>query len=278
MESILSNSDYTFVASTKKITLVAPFNTLDEERILRITNLTTKAIIYDSERRTHPISMAAGVITHTYDATGMANGDVLQIIVDVLTDKSADTVQDWTAVAQNAIVKSTECDLQGVHKSILHLQAGLDTTTAHTGTRFAVQISGSATGDENWQDHAEFVALIGTAATDAIEDAPLAAGSTAIAFTGHALTVLAKWLMIKDATLINSELVMESAQTANEVVILDGTTNAHVATTPIWNVAITQNITLPKEAVRARVLVDNTDDDNGSTLVYKLDITKTVAI
>lgn len=83
MESILSTSNYTFVAATKKITLVAPFDALDEERILKITNLTTKSIIYDSERRTHPISMATGVITHTYDSTGMANADDLQIIVDL---------------------------------------------------------------------------------------------------------------------------------------------------------------------------------------------------
>jgi hypothetical protein len=88
MQAILSTTDYTFVASTKKVTLVAPFNTLDEERILKITNLTTRAIMYDSERRTHMISMAAGVITCTYDSTGMANGDDLQIIADLGVDAS----------------------------------------------------------------------------------------------------------------------------------------------------------------------------------------------
>ncbi len=82
MQSTLSNSDYSFVASTKKITLASPFDVLDEEQILKITNLTTSAIIYDSTRRTHAISVAAGVITHTYDSTGMANADLLQIIVD----------------------------------------------------------------------------------------------------------------------------------------------------------------------------------------------------
>ena len=82
MQLILANSDYTFDASEQEITLVAPSNILDVERILRITNITTKAVIYDSERRTYPISIAAGVITHTYDLAGMADADELQIVVD----------------------------------------------------------------------------------------------------------------------------------------------------------------------------------------------------
>ena len=189
-----------------------------------------------------------------------------------LIGKTAEQIQDWTAVAQNTIAKSDEFAVFNYHHALLHLQAALDTTTAHTGTRFIVQISGAVSGDEDWQDWAEFVALIGTAATDAIEDDPLAAGSTAIAFTGHALTVEGILLMIEDGTLANSELVMESAQTANEVVVLDGTTNAHAAGTVIFNVAMVQNITLPKSAVRARLVVDNTYDDNGSTLNYKVGV------
>jgi hypothetical protein len=188
--------------------------------------------------------------------------------------KTEEEIQDWTAVAQNTIAKSAECDLRGFKSAILHIQAALDTTTAHTGTRFLTQISTSDEGDEDWQDYNEFVALIGTAATDAIEDAPLAAGSTDIALTGHALTVLGKWLLIEDGTLINSELVMESEQTANEIVILDGTTNAHVATTAIFNVAMTQNIAISKDTNRVRLVVDNTYDADGSTLNYKASVSK----
>ena len=110
MESILSTSNYTFVASTKKVTLVAPFDALDEERILKITNLTTRAIMYDSERRTHPISMAAGVITCTYDSTGMANGDDLQIIVDLGGD-TANPIYVDMAGGEGAATTPTEYEI-----------------------------------------------------------------------------------------------------------------------------------------------------------------------
>ena len=82
MQLILSNTDYSYVASTKKITLVAPFDVLTTEQIYHIVNLTTRAVIYVSGRNRFPISMAAGVITHTYDSTGMADADKLQISVD----------------------------------------------------------------------------------------------------------------------------------------------------------------------------------------------------
>jgi hypothetical protein len=112
MQAILSTTDYTFVASTKKITLVAPFNTLDEERILKITNLTKRSIIYDSERRTHSISVAAGVVTCTYDSTGMANGDDLQIIVDLAEPLYKPTYQ--AASAANVVVSASPAFLHSI--------------------------------------------------------------------------------------------------------------------------------------------------------------------
>jgi len=193
--------------------------------------------------------------------------------------KVAEAVHSWTAVAQNTIVKSAECDISEAYSAILHIQAALDTTTAHTGTKFITQISGAESGDEDWQDYNEFVALIGEAATDAIENDPLAAGETNITLTGHAaFTALAKWRLIKDATIINSELVLQSESDTNDIDILDGTTNAHVATTPMWDTAMVQNISLPRTALRARMVVDNTYDADGSTLMYKTRITKTIGV
>jgi len=87
-----------------------------------------------------------------------------------------------------------------------------------------------------------------------------------------------KWLFIEDGTLANSELVFEKSQTANEVVVLDGTTNEHVQTTAIFNVAFTKNIILPPSAYRARVIVDNTYDNDGATLDYKVRLTKVTAV
>ena len=188
--------------------------------------------------------------------------------------KNTVNIQDWTAVAQNTIAKSAECDLSGCHAAILHIQAALDTTTAHTGTRFITQISASESGDEDWQDLNEFVALIGTAKTDLIEDDSLSAGSTTITLTSHSFTTLGKWLMIEDGTLANSELVFESAQATNSITILDGTTNEHAVNTAIFDVAMVQNISLPKSANRVRLLVDNTYDADGSTLNYKARISK----
>ena len=184
--------------------------------------------------------------------------------------KSVKSIQDWSAVDQNTISKSEEYDLIDNISGILNLQAALDTTTAHTGTKFIVQISSSKSGNEDWQDFVEFVGLIGTAATDLIENDPLVAGSTDIALTTHSLTVLGKWLFIEDSTLINSELVMESEQTANEIVVLDETTNDHVKDTAIFNVAMVQNIAIPFATNRVRLIIDNTYDLNGSTLNYKL--------
>lgn len=188
--------------------------------------------------------------------------------------KGTYSVQDWAAVAQNTIAKSAEADLSGFRSSILHIQAALDTTTAHTGTRFVVQISAIDSGNENWQDHVEFVGLIGTATTDLIENDPLAVGATSITLTGHALTALGEWLFIEDGTLANSEIVMESAQTTNAISLLDGTTNEHAVGVAIFNVVMEQNIDLPVAAKRARLLIDNTTDGDGSSLCYKLRISK----
>ena len=192
--------------------------------------------------------------------------------------KTTASVDDWTAVAQNTIVEGTEIDVSSSYGSTLHIQAALDTTTAHTGTRFLVQTSGNTTGNEDWEDFVEFIGLIGTAATDLIEDNPLAAASTAIALTGHALTVLGKWLLIEDGTLVNSELVFEKSQTTNEVVILDGATNEHALNTAIFNVAFSKPITIPIEFVRARLIIDNSYDADGSTLNVKCRVTKVTAV
>ena len=187
-------------------------------------------------------------------------------IQDKYPQKTDTILNDWTAIAQNTIVASVVMDMSEKSKYTMNIHAALDTTTAHTGTRFIVQTSSVKEGNEDWYPHADFVALIGTAATDLIEDNPLAAGSTDIALTGHALTVEGKLLFIEDATLANSELVLEASQTANEVVILDGTTNAHALNTAVFNVAMAQKVDLPSNAMRARLVVDNTYDDNGSAL------------
>ena len=174
--------------------------------------------------------------------------------------------------------ESGTLDTSGHYMTDLCIQAFLDTTTAHTGTEFRVQVSSNTTGDEDWHDYCQFVELIGTAATDLIENNPLAAAATSITLTGHALTALAKWLAIEDGTLVNSELFFEVSQSANAIVALDGTTNAHNQNVAIFNVAFSRVITLDETVQRVRVLVSNCYDSDGSTCNFRLRSTQVTAV
>ena len=186
---------------------------------------------------------------------------------------------DWTAVAQNAVGESATIDISANYQTALLLQAGLDTTTAHDGTKFTVQVSQQSSGDEDWHDWYSFTALDGTATTDLIEDNPLAAGSTSLTLTAHTLTEEGIWILIEDSTLADSELIFVASQSVNAVVALDGTTNAHVLNTPVYNIAISKVITVPMgTGMRARLIVDNTYDSAGSSLNYKLGVVETTAI
>ena len=92
MQLVIPNSEYSFDASSNTVTLTTPFHLLSAEQIFRITNLTVGAILYDPERRTHPITMSAGVISLTYDNTNMADTDILQIMVDTGAENISRTV------------------------------------------------------------------------------------------------------------------------------------------------------------------------------------------
>ena len=203
---------------------------------------------------------------------GDLQGDVnSRLIISPLVTKSLTTIQDWTAVAQNTVAKSAEISLTTINNAILSIQAALDTATAHTGTRFILQISFSATGNEDWVNLADFVGLIGTANSEAVTNNPLAAGGTTItcaSTTGY--TTLAQRVFIKDATLIDSEIVIQNAVTADTSIgLLDGVTNAHANTAVLFNVCMLQIISIPQGALRLRIMVDNSYDADGSTLNYK---------
>lgn len=191
--------------------------------------------------------------------------------------KTLAEIQNWTAVAQNTIVESTEYDCSAIDEAILGIQAFLDTINAHAaGTRFIVQVSHHATGDEDWQDLTQFIALAGTAATDLIENNPLNAAETSITLTGHAFTVEGIWIAIEDGTPANSELILEASQNANAIVALNGVTNAHAVNTAVFNIAISKSITIPYGVYRFRVVVDNSVVAAGSSLNFKLSICKVV--
>lgn len=112
---VLRDSEYTFDAANKKITLVAPYDTLSLGQVISIIDLTTKDLIYASDIRGQParssctetgcpISIAAAVITHTYANPSHADADKLQIIVDVVpavTDSdTGTTTNDYANVLE----------------------------------------------------------------------------------------------------------------------------------------------------------------------------------
>lgn len=197
--------------------------------------------------------------------------------------KAVEAITDWTAVAQAAVGESATADISACYEAALNIQAFLDTETAHTGTEFIVQTSSNTTGDEDWEDYARFVDLIGTANKEDITNNPAAAGTTVFTVastTGYTVAdVAAPWRAIEDATLVNSELLLQVAVAANtSVTFQDGSTNEHANTADLYNIAFSRTIQLPFTASRARVIVNNNYDSNGSTLNYKVRMTKVTAL
>lgn len=81
----LKDSEYTFDASAKTITLDPPWDGLNLGQIVLIKNQTTNEVFYDASAKigATPISVSGAVITHTNNDTGHADTDTLLIIIDV---------------------------------------------------------------------------------------------------------------------------------------------------------------------------------------------------
>lgn len=184
-------------------------------------------------------------------------------------------VTDWTAVAQNTVAESATITCSSNYMTILHLQAFLDSTTAHTGTGFRLQTSSADSGDEDWNDYGgEWQGLVGTANSEAMTNI-LLAGSTTITVSdtggNYEAEPCGQWIAIEDSTLVNSELVFQTGFLADaSITILDGATNQHASSTVLWDIALTRTLLVPLGTNRARLLINNTLDSNGSSLNYKL--------
>jgi len=201
-----------------------------------------------------------------------------------LTKGGGTVVTDWTAVAQNTIAESGEFDVSASYDHAFIIQAALDTTTAHTGTMFIVQVTAQNSGNEDWGILTSFVDLVGTAKTEVLTNDPLAAASTSLtmadtegfatygAGAGHpTIDEIPGWRLIEDATLINSELIYQTLfVTDTSITFADGTANAHVQTTALYNIAISRTVSLPDWASRAKVIIHNAYDADGSTLNYRI--------
>lgn len=186
--------------------------------------------------------------------------------------KTTVSVDDWTAVAQNVVVEGLTKDLSTYYQAVLTIIVALTSQTAATnGCEVRVQISANSTGDEDWVDLTSLQGAIGTGNSENITNNPLAAGSTTItcaSTTGYTLPTGTDngWRYIKDATIINSEIILQNAVTANTSIgIVDGTTNSHVLNTTMYNIVVPLVVQLPDSANRVRVIYNNTKDSAGST-------------
>jgi hypothetical protein len=279
--------NYSFDKTAKQVTFT-DYNPIDLAGVLLIVNQTYQnIIIYNFADVTKGGTAATNVLTLTYDTAAMANTDKLLIYYDdglqqtvkITAVKAVEQATDWTSVAQNTVVASGVFDCSLHVASHLAIQAFLTTETAHLGTEFIVQVSSNTTGNEDWCEWCRFVAMIGTANSEAVTNNPLNAAGTSItcvSTTGYTVGLLAA---IKDATLINSELFTITVVTANtSLTILDGVTNAHANTAVLYNIAINQVVMLAPSVIRARVVVNNGYSPSGSTLAYKLRLSKATSL
>lgn len=194
--------------------------------------------------------------------------------------KDMTVAQDWNAVAQNTIEESGEADVSGDHVMALIIQAALDTTTAHTGTEFIIQVNPNGSDDEDWAIWpGGFVDLIGTALTENLTNNPLAAGQSILTMAdtagfetyGSGIDEIPGWRFIEDGTLVNSELIYQIAFVADTSISWSGVNkNSHVQNTPLYNIAVSKVVQLPMWAQRAKVIVNNAYDTDGSTLNYRV--------
>jgi hypothetical protein len=83
MRVVIPDTNITFDASAKTITISGVYSDLSTGQVLKISDLTTGSIFYDSIRNNNRITVSSGVITHTYTDGEAADADNLQVIIDV---------------------------------------------------------------------------------------------------------------------------------------------------------------------------------------------------
>lgn len=192
---------------------------------------------------------------------------------------------DWTEVPQGSVGVSNEFDISASYKSAITIQAAVNTTAPHTGTEFIVQVTAQPSGNEDWGifDTDEIgVELVGTGVGASLSNNPLAAGAVTLTMAnttgfqtygegGLDIDEVPGWRYIKDATLVNSELVYQTDFNVNTNIIVDnGVATNHVQNTSVWNVAIAKTVDLPDWASRAKVVVHNAYDLDGAAIDYRI--------
>lgn len=197
--------------------------------------------------------------------------------------KSGALVQDWTEIASLVVETSPSIDVSAAYEIDLQLQAAVNDATlaTHDGTKFIIQVSSSASGDEDWVSVTSFIDLIGTT-----EDGSLTTASvptdTSLIDTKDNISTDGGYILVKDPAIANSEIAYVTSLATGVINILDGLTNAHTGDTTltkIRNIATSRNIKIQgSNVLRARVFVDNHYDASALPIIYKLSKTITTAL
>jgi len=182
----------------------------------------------------------------------------------------SEILQVYTAVAQNTAVISNEVNIEESIETTVEVTIGLDTTTAHIGTIVTPQVSAHDSGN-NWYNLGSLAQTlgVGTGASEAITNDPLDAGDDEISCASTTGFVTVGYRIIKDGTLANSEVVQQVSYDSNKSIgINPGVDKEHLKAVVMWNVADRQVFIIPGTYKRVRLLVDNTYDADGSSIIY----------
>jgi len=194
---------------------------------------------------------------------------------------SCEAIDACVEVAQNAVYEGATTPVDPNYVTRLHCLLALTTETPHTGTKIMIQSSGVETGNRNWTTF-EFVRLVGTANSQVITNDPATVGTTVFTVadtTGYEDNGVRKVFLEDVNTFANSEwFELVSAASNTSLTVLDGSAIEHAVNSIFYNVAEDFEYDLPLGHDRFRVIVDNTYDDDGSTVAYQLDVTKVTGV
>lgn len=189
----------------------------------------------------------------------------------------AKTVDVWANVAQNAVREGSETNIDDWDVAWIHLSSAMTGETAHTGTMFYIQVSATATGDNNWTTYTNTLGPTGTA-----NDVAVTADVTTSTMTVYCSDTSGKfdddgvrWIFLHNSTAVSeSAMLLATAHAANAyVTVLDAPEVQQVTHTRMFDCASSTSIQLPRSVVRIRVIHDNTYDSDGASVTTRCDIT-----
>lgn len=151
--------------------------------------------------------------------------------------KSYAAILAHQAVAHpNTVVGSAQDVSTKLGATIILFHASVEAAENTNPGRFLVQVSGAASGNEDWGTVAEFDATISTADTEAMT-ATEAVGVTALAVAATAGFAANDCLYIQDAGVVGDGEWARCREIVTDTTIdlVDGLTNAKDASDVIWN-------------------------------------------